>query len=216
MGRAWKERLNDYQWVKKNKLRTYLLFYFPTATLIAPCLEEIVFRAPLILGFELWGPSAWSWVAVSSAIFGLWHLTGAHPGVAASALEEGVLDENGEEINDLERRVAIKEVEFGRAEMIVLKGSRAVVTGLLGAYFAYLAISHQSLYVAIGAHALWNAIGQPLVAFAFSIIMVVVMISLTFSQFVWEWVAHTIRERRRLRRHLKADPNNSCQSYGRD
>ena len=100
--RIGKDRLNDIEWLKTHNVAVACKIGFPSIFISAPFVEELVFRAPLLICFPAWTNEARIWLIVSSVAFGASHWFGK----VFEAVEV-----HGAEIGDLESNDMTKEME---------------------------------------------------------------------------------------------------------
>ncbi len=121
---------------REHPLKARWLIDIPMLCAVAPAVEEPLFRAPLIVGWSGLTASAWVAVVVSSVVFSVTHarnLRVIDPRLQASGLSKRSF-------------VFMRIMHFG------------LVTAA-GIALSLLAISSQSLWPSMVAHALWNLIG---------------------------------------------------------
>ena len=100
--------------------------------LVAPCWEELIFRAPLVIVFGDLSPTAWIMITHGAVLFGLMHVNVLHP-YHFTALPATA------------RRARIH------------KAAHFTQTTALGFVFGYTAVASGSLFVPVIIHALWNS-----------------------------------------------------------
>ena len=146
------EHMNNKEWTDAHKWRVFFLVGIPGMVLMN-LVEELVFRAPLILAFERWDRKAWPWIALSSIVFGFLHFIDNWYALL-HAFGQSVKDDAGVEVNDNDERfrIAKEHAPVTRASRIW----RGCATGCVGIGYAYIGITQQSLYWAVGAHFLFN------------------------------------------------------------
>lgn len=185
-----KEKLKDpeyvAQWSKEHKLKTILISTL-SISLYAPALEELIFRAPLIIIFDTVAGYAWIGILVSSVVFAVIHLFGKFSEIIFEGTKEAFIasEELGEEeIDDFEssREGFIKRVNR----------SRLLSSFLVGILSGYLGIKHQSLYLCFGIHAAWNLLFPLLL----TILFLIVMLAWTFISAKIDDLKWSFRKRR--------------------
>lgn len=181
--------MNDLEWIRANGQKLGLLV-MPILIVFAPCVEELVFRAPLLILFPVLNQSAWYGIMVSSILFGLMHWSG-------NLEQNSIIVHGGKtETNDLAKEREKLEIE-NKAQIVFAKCFRVVATTLAGVWFGYLAISHQSLWWSMGAHALWNFIMPTLLP----IVLLVLWLMIQFIIFAPAlWIYSKFKEIRFRRR----------------
>lgn len=139
--RRLRDKLKNPDWREKNNQKLLLLFGFPVNCIWGPAVEEVVFRAPLLILFSSFTDGAKLGILISSLCFGVIHYL--------SPLKKRVYESNQK---DAERR----KKSWHRV-------AHGVMTMIAGIFFAYFAIIYQSLWVSYAVHAIWN--------FLFSIVL---------------------------------------------
>jgi membrane protease YdiL (CAAX protease family)/predicted nucleic-acid-binding Zn-ribbon protein len=127
-----------------------LMFTFSVGV-VAPTLEEAVFRGPILFFFNDFGFWAWLFIIVQAIAFGMMHARG---NILTKIL------------------VASGDPEFKVHGSKIAGCARVVVTGILGLFCGYLVIKYQSLYYGVILHACFNS----LVALLFGVLPLLVMI----------------------------------------
>jgi len=146
------DNLNSVTWIEKNKWKSFFLYYVPAVAVGGPALEELGFRAPLIIAFDgMSSSAAWYALLVSSAIFGLFHF-GAVIMFSEISSEK---DSGNSQSDNLEEMV--ESIRIKKGKMILLqKILRVGAASLSGVFIGYYGISCQSIWVCFGIHSLWN------------------------------------------------------------
>lgn len=71
---AWgKENAVDREWIKAHKWTYLLLFRIPITCVFFPAAEELLFRAPIIIGFRQLSYHAFLGISISGLLFGAVH-----------------------------------------------------------------------------------------------------------------------------------------------
>lgn len=112
-------------------IRSELSKFGLVAVVAAPCFEEVIFRAPLIVGFSTLTATAWLMVCQVGLLFGYTHVTVMHSRL-------------------------YQDLPSSMRSLVVSRLYHVGVTGVLGVVLGYLAIQFQSLLLVIAAHVVWN------------------------------------------------------------
>ncbi len=148
------DNLKSVEWHKKNERKVVWTVGVPLVNVWMPAVEELVFRAPLIIMFSAMSSTAWYGVFVSSGLFALSHWFGKQiwmPDILSAR-------ENGDhESDDVVAETNRLHEEKGR-EIMVRKVIHVVLTLPLGILAGYYGIKYQSIWVAFGIHSAWNLI----------------------------------------------------------
>lgn len=144
------KNLKSVNWHKKNELKVASMFGTPLIYIFAPALEELIFRAPIIVAFSTVSSVAWYGILASSGLFALAHWRGKKVWMPEILDGNHKSDDVAEEINRLH-------AEAGKMIM-VRKASHVIVTLFLGILAGYYGIKCQSLWVAFGIHVAWNIV----------------------------------------------------------
>lgn len=142
------------EWHEKNKWKVVWTVGAPLTNVWGPAVEELIFRAPLIIAFSAVSSVAWYGIFASSGLFAFIHWLGKKilmPDIL-SARENGnhKSDDVVTEMNRLHQ-------EEGKMIM-VRKVLHIVFTLPLGILAGYYGIKYQSIWVAFGIHSIWNLI----------------------------------------------------------
>lgn len=70
------EEFKSVAWHKEHELKVSLVLGTPLIVVYAPAVEELIFRAPLIIAFSSVTTNAWYGILASSLAFSLMHLFG--------------------------------------------------------------------------------------------------------------------------------------------
>ncbi len=151
------ENLQSTEWVKNNLLKVSLLIGTPIANVLAPTAEELFFRAPIIVMFPDMGGHAWTAILISAVLFSLAHIREKNLGVN-EILNTKTLNDN---LNEREQQA---EQTLDRSEKRLRMVFRLGATFVLGVIAGYFGVKHQSLWLAIGIHSLWNLVMPVLVS----------------------------------------------------
>lgn len=71
------DNFNDPEWLEKNAIAYFRSVGIPTISILGPCVEELIFRAPLILYFDEMTTEAWYGIWVSAGFFAAAHAFGS-------------------------------------------------------------------------------------------------------------------------------------------
>lgn len=182
------DNLKSVEWHRKNQGKVAWTVGTPMICVFGPAVEELIFRAPLIIAFgSMSSSAAWYGVFASSGLFALSHWFGKKiwmPEIL-SAKENGdhESDDVEEEINRLHQ-----ENEKG---IMVRRVLHVVLTLPLGVLAGYYGIRYQSVWVAFGIHMAWNLV-MPFVVPLFFLFSMLAFFSISS---LWNRV---MRRRRRL------------------
>jgi len=152
--RRFGDNFKSVGWHEKNKWKVIWTVGTPLTNVWAPAIEELIFRAPLIIAFSAVSSVAWYGIFASSWFFALKHWFGKKiwmPEIL-SARENGdhKTDDVVAEVNRLHQ-------ENGKT-IIVCKVLHVVLTLPLGILTGYYGIKYQSILVTFGIHSAWNLI----------------------------------------------------------
>lgn len=151
--KSLEELFKDEESRKRNRSKIFWRITFPLINVNGPLWEELVFRAPLVLLFPVVSNSAWLGIGLSSIAFGSTHWS-----------------------QNYGTKFETKKEEFWAGL------AHTAITGILGAFCGYYAIKHQSVWIAVGLHALWNLILPNVLPFIILLISLVWML----MQRIWE------------------------------
>ena len=123
--------------------------------IIAPFLEELLFRAPLLVLFPGLSSNAWLGILGSACLFSLIHWPKSKEKFAAMIYQQSEMKPaDGDDF--LANVKKMEEVHRGKILFFrILQCTLAFFAGIL---YGYLAISFQSLWPSIGAHIVWNLV----------------------------------------------------------
>jgi len=142
------------EWHKKNQWKVIWTVGTPLTNAWAPAVEELIFRAPLIIAFSAMSSVAWYGVFASSGLFALSHWFGKKiwmPEIL-SAKENG-----NHKSDDVVAEIDRLHTEEGKMIM-VRKVLHVIFTLPLGILAGYYGIKYQSVWVAFGIHSVWNLV----------------------------------------------------------
>lgn len=146
---AWgKENVMNIEWLKAHKWRNLLLIQFPATCIFFPTLEELIFRAPIIIGFNNLTYYAYLSISISGLLYGVGHYFKDRNPITYSKLF-GIKSALPAFMSTLpaKSRKKLEEVTDGKK-----RWRRFVITTVLGFIFGYFGIKYQSLYLSIGLH----------------------------------------------------------------
>ena len=148
------DNFKSVEWYKNNQWKVIWTVGTPLINVWAPAVEELIFRAPLIIAFGAMSSVAWYGVFASSGLFALSHWFGKKIWMLdiLSARENG-----NHKTDDLEAEVNQLHTEKGKMIM-VRKVLHVVFTFPLGILTGYYGIKYQSVWVAFGIHSTWNLV----------------------------------------------------------
>lgn len=121
----------------KTSLGLFLVFMGITTVITAPLLEELIYRAWLIVFFKKLTFWSWLFIVISGIAFGKLHKRGS----GISLMFEAIRPESSAFFSS-------KAAQRGRV----------VMTSILGILCGYVVVKYQSLYFGVIVHALWNLI----------------------------------------------------------
>lgn len=149
------DNFKSVEWQKKNQWVVIWTVGTPLANVWAPAVEELLFRAPLIIMFGAMSSAAWYGIFTSSGLFALLHLLGKKIYIAEilSSREDG-----DHESDDIEVEMNRLHQEAGTTTILVRKALHVVITFPLGILAGYYGIKYQSIWVAFWIHSAWNLI----------------------------------------------------------
>ncbi len=161
----------DRKWIAKNRmlfLKNELLFRLPGFLIAAGFIEEIIFRAPLLVFFDSISPGIWKWTIFSSFLFGLMHFRKHYKAIRKIPATVDAIKKQQDEINKKLAKagnsLTFRDPEIELKENI-RKRKRAFWGGIIhifntfimGIFLAYLCIKYQSILMPVIVHGLWNA-----------------------------------------------------------
>ncbi len=174
------DNFKSVEWHEKNQRKVIWAVGTPLAHVWAPAVEELIFRAPLIIAFGAMSSVAWYGVFASSGLFALSHWFGKKiwmPDIL-SARENG-----NHKTDDVVAEANRLHAEEGKMIM-VRKVLHVVFTLPLGILAGYYGIKYQSIWVAFGIHSVWNLV-MPIVV---SILMLLGVLTLVGISSLWDRV----------------------------
>lgn len=163
------EQLKSIEWVKNNEWKIRGFIGFPQHCIFAPTLEEIIFRAPLVIAFNSVTSLAWYGIFVSTIIFALSHVIGRHIRLedVIEAQSSGDVDSKGADLNR-----AVDNFEQNNQGLIKSrKVFNVILTVPLGFLCSYYGVKYQSIWLCVGIHALWNLIAPDAIIIIVSLVI---------------------------------------------
>lgn len=148
------DNFKSVEWHKKNQWKVMWTVGMPLTNVWAPAVEELIFRAPLIVAFSAMSSVAWYGVFASSGLFALSHWFGKKIGM----LDILSAKENGNHKSD-DVVAEMNRLHTEKGKMIMVRKVLNVVCTLpLGILAGYYGIKYQSVWVAFGIHLVWNLV----------------------------------------------------------
>ena len=176
------DNFKSVEWHKKNQLKVAWTVGTPLINVWAPAVEELIFRAPLIIVFGAMSSAAWYGIFVSSGLFALSHWFGKKiwmPEIISAR-------ENGNyESDDVTTEVNRLSAEGGKMIM-ARKALHVVFTLPLGILAGYYGIKYQSVWVAFGIHSAWNLVMPVVFPILLSILTLLGALALEGILFLWD------------------------------
>ena len=178
------DNFKSTEWHKKNQWRVIWTVGTPLTNVWAPAVEELIFRAPLIIAFGAMSSVAWYGVFVSSGLFALSHWFGKKiwmPEILSAR-------ENGDhKSDDVVAEVDRLHQKAGR-RILVQKVLHVVLTFPLGILAGYYGIKYQSIWVSFGIHSAWNLI-MPFVLPLFVLLGMLAFLGISslWDRMRWKW-----------------------------
>lgn len=178
------DNLKSVEWLKKNRRMLIWVIGVPFAYVGAPAMEELKFRAPLVIAFSEMSTSAWYWVFVSSGLFALLHWFGkkiSMPDILSAR-------ENGEHGSD-DLAAEMDRLHRENEKVIMMRRVLHVVFTLpLGILAGYYGIKYQSIWVSFGIHAAWNLV----MPFVIPLLAVLGMLAFFGISSLWDGVRRRV------------------------
>lgn len=152
MRRRYRERMKSIKWIAENKWKLEFLLRSPSGFVWVPIVEELIFRAPIIICFGFLSFSAWAAIVGSALAFGLTHYSGKK----LTLTEVLEIVKNGKCLT-IDQVVKDKKtmLNWRRWSQIILAASMSIISGWLG-------IKHQSIWLSVGIHAAFNIFCCPI------------------------------------------------------
>jgi len=143
----------NIKWIIENRYK-YLLKSFIALVLRAPALEELIFRAVLIIAFPILSAQVYYWILVSSIAFAALHII-TYQVALQDVLAKGSIKSYEAEITraDIKRIYKDRHKEIGKRTIFNI--CYAFLVGIIAAYYG---IKYQSIWICVGIHASANLI----------------------------------------------------------
>lgn len=150
--RRWGTSFKSVAWHEEHQSQVLWKVAVPLTYVSAPAIEEVLFRAPLIIAFPQISADAWPWLLASSAVFGSvhWFRRLVDPECLFEARKNGT--NQSDDVKSEVRRIWAEFGIIGRMQQVF----GVVIVSFGGLLFGYYGITHQSVWVAYGMHAAWN------------------------------------------------------------
>lgn len=182
------DNFKSVNWHKKNQWKVIWTISTPLTNVWAPAVEELIFRAPLIIAFAAMSSFAWYGVFASSGLFALSHWFGKKilmPEILSAR------ENDNHKTDDLVAEVNRLRAEKGKMIMVrkVLHVFFSLILGILAGYYG---IKYQSVWVAFGIHSGWNLIMPALLPF----LMLLGVLAFVGIAALWDRVRWRRRQRR--------------------
>lgn len=193
-------KLNSADWTRKNRLKSYFLCFWPVIAVLIPAIEELLFRAPLVLFFDKLTLISWIFIVISSVYFAYMHWETPFAGFTNVNLNEQI------ENDDI--GFAVQKAKLEHPEPIQTKITRVSIIFPFSIFCGYLSIAYQSVWASIIFHSLWNTF-WPLFVFLIALIIggALKLLSIIFDKYDdWKWKR---KRRKRLLRDLNPRIKNS-------
>lgn len=178
------DNFKSVEWHKKNEWKVIWMVGTPMTNVWAPAVEELIFRAPLIVGFGAMSSVAWYGVFASSGLFALTHWFGKKiwmPEIISA-------QENGDhKSDDVTAEIDRLHQEAGK-RILVQRIVHVALTLPLGILSGYYGIKYQSIWVAFGIHSVWNLV-TPLILMFLILLMGRILLSILsmWERVRWGW-----------------------------
>ncbi len=175
------DNLKSVEWCQNNRLKIAWTIGTPMINVWAPAVEELIFRAPLIITFGYMSSIAWYGVFASSGLFALMHWSGKKIGISEIL---SVRESGSHKSDEVEAEMNRLHTEAGKM-IIVRKVVHVIFTLLLGILSGYYGIEYQSVWVAFGIHSIWNLIIHTVVSFVVLLGIPIFLLIRYFVQSLW-------------------------------
>ncbi len=159
--RFGESNFKSVEWYEKNKWKVGWTIGTPLANVWAPAVEEIIFRAPLIIAFSAVSSVAWGGILASSGLFAIAHWSGKKIWMPEILFARESGDHKSDDVVTEINRLHQKEGKM----IMVRKVLHVIFAFLLGILAGYYSIKYQSIWVAFGIHSLWNLIVPAILPF---------------------------------------------------
>lgn len=171
---------NSVEWHQQNKWKVTWTVGTPIMNVWAPTIEELIFRAPLIIAFSTLSSFAWYGILASSVLFSLTHWFGKKIGMPEILSAQ---EENENESDNLESEVERLHQKNSK-DILIRRVLNVILTLPLGILAGYYGIKYQSVWLSIGIHSAWNLI----MPFVVTLLIILVMLSCFVISLLWDKV----------------------------
>jgi membrane protease YdiL (CAAX protease family) len=179
-----KNEMRSLDWREENKAKVGLSLSMPNQYLASPTLEELAFRAPLILLFPVVTGNAWIGIVVSSVLFGALHWFGGKAGLQLLLDARRKGEVHGDDFKEVSRQYS----QIHKREILASRIYHVIATTGLGLVLGYCAIKYQSIWLVVGLHALWNALMPVLIMLAFILLVLLVQLITALPRYIYrQW-----------------------------
>lgn len=147
--RQFGDNFNNFEWRDKNRCKVILTVSIPWGVLMCPALEELIFRAPLIIIFEKMSSLAWYAVFASGVIFWLTHLIW---------IPNKLFTRKNFNYKNIKLTIdpkLLREENKRFVRFVVIKLISSMPVAIPAGYYG---IRYQSIWIAFGIHLVWNLI----------------------------------------------------------
>jgi len=165
------DNFKSVEWHEKNQWRVAWTVSTPLINVWAPAVEEIIFRAPLIIAFSAISSFAWYGIFASSGLFALIHWFGKKiwmPEILSAR------EKDNQASDDVVAEVNRLHTEKGKT-IIIRKVFHVVFAFPLAILAGYYGIKYQSVWVAFSIHLVWNLF-MPIVSMLFTLLVMFVVL----------------------------------------
>ena len=154
------EKLDSVQWNAEH-IGTRMKLDTVTVSICSPAVEELIFRAPLIIMFHALSSEAWYGIIILSILFSVLHLpklknTSIY--VVLAEWKKGTL--LSDSVNQESTRLLSEQKRSTNKDKTV----QLLVAFCLGVIFSLIGIVYQSLWLCVIVHIIWNLVGAELLA----------------------------------------------------
>jgi len=148
------DKFKSVEWREKNKWKFFWIVGLPNRGLGSPFVEELFFRAPLIIAFSAMSSFAWYGVLASSCLFSLSHWFGKKISMPEILSKR---ENSNHKSDDIETEIERLHQDKGK-EIVVRRMLHMFFSLILGILAGYYGIKYQSIWVSVGIHSAWNLI----------------------------------------------------------
>ncbi len=150
--------VNNLEWMRKNKFAFEMKFGSPLLYICAPTIEELLFRAPLIILFSSVTSHAVLGITASAVLFGLMHIFNKKVKLPQILSESNECSQEKLTVSELVAKIEKRD----KKRIFYLNIIAVCATTILGLLAGYFGVYYQSIWVAVGIHAAWNMFVPPL------------------------------------------------------